>query len=204
VVLTVFYDGEFLAFFPPRVYPQNMMRFQKRLRGAGLGILSIAVGLQASLGHAIQTEKIYTVSTHKTGSFIHDGLLVGGDQNRAPSVVVKDVRRSTHPGFERIVLDLDEGRPTATRSLDRLPYFQVAAQLNEKRVVITLWGDPKLGFDSQKVKAAFAKSAVVQEIDLMPRVEEENWTFALNLKKAQGIEVFELAHPARLIIDLKP
>jgi hypothetical protein len=37
----------------------------------------------------------------------------------------------------------------------------------------------------------------------VPKVEADVWTFALNLKAAALVEVFELTQPTRIILDVK-
>jgi hypothetical protein len=74
---------------------------------------------------------------------------------------------------------------------------------DERRLVFTVWGNPKLGFDSKKVLAAFKKSKAVENIVLYPRVEENLWTFAMELRSGNPVEVFELADPVRIIVDIR-
>jgi hypothetical protein len=150
----------------------------------------------------LRPDKVHVADAKKNLSYIHDGLFVGGDK-AINDVVVKEIRRAANVGFERVVIDLEgtkSGEPTA---IPRPPYYQVAVTPDEKRIVFTLWGKPKLGFDSRKVIAAFKKSSVVANVVLLPKVEEDTWTFVFELKGDSPVEVFELSDPVRVIMDIK-
>lgn len=139
----------------------------------------------------------------KTKFYLRDGMVTGGDR-AIDEVVVKDIRRGVNPaGFERIVIDLEGTKSGETAAIDRPPYYQVSVTPDEKRLVFSLWGNPKLSFDSKRVVAAFKKSKVVDAIQLYPRLEEHVWTFAMDMKKQRPVEVFELSNPVRIILDVK-
>ncbi len=170
----------------------------------GLGI----IGLMLSAGPLawgvadLRPDRIHVADEKKTLAYIRDGLVIGGDQ-AVNEYVVKDIRRASNKGYERMVIDLEGNRNGEPLAISRAPYFQVSVTPDERRLVFTLYGRPKLAFDSKKVQKAFAKSAVVKNVVLLPRLEDDAWTFALELKKGAPVEVFELANPVRLIIDLK-
>lgn len=160
--------------------------------------------IQASVGWAaIQQDKIFPVDSKKRQSYLSDGLFVGGDQGIS-EVVVKDVRRAANSGFERVVVDLEAIREGEKSSVQRAPYFHVAITPEENRIVLTLWGKPKLAFDAQKVLATFKKSSAISKVELYPPIDGETWTLVLNLKSPQAIEVFELPNPVRIITDIRP
>ena len=52
-------------------------------------------------------------------------------------------------------------------------------------------------------QSELVRSAVVQKLVLLPRVEKDSWTFALEMKSDQPIEVFELKNPVRIILDIR-
>ena len=49
----------------------------------------------------------------------------------------------------------------------------------------------------------FKKSQLIQQIDLLPRVEKDRWTFVMDVKKSK-VEVFQLSQPVRIVIDIVP
>lgn len=168
-------------------------------------LIVMLVGFTSSSGWCIadlRPEKVHTADAKKNNFYIQDGLIVGGDQ-AMDEVVVKDIRRAPNSGFERIVIDLEGNRKGEATPITRPPFYQVAVTPDEKRVVVTLFGRPKLAFDPKKIIAGFKKSSVVEFIELLPRVEEDRWTFVMELKPGYPIEVFELTQPARIIMDVR-
>ncbi len=151
---------------------------------------------------AFQPGTVHVADSKKTQFYVLDGLIVGGDRT-VEDVVVRDIRRAANAGYERLVIDLEGNKNGESIALQRPPYFQVAVTPDEKRLVFTIWGHPKLGFDSRKVQAAFRKSSLVSKVDLLPRVEEDLWTFSVELKGGSPVEVFELANPIRIIVDIR-
>lgn len=152
---------------------------------------------------ALEPQKVYLAETRKSHVYVQDALISGGDR-AIDSVTVKSIRRARNRGYERVVLDLEGTRSGEPAAIPRAPYFQVASEPQHNRVVVTIWGDPQLRFDAPKVKRLFSRSALVRDVDLLPKLEKESWTFSLNLKQDASIEVFELKNPVRVILDLKP
>ncbi len=163
-------------------------------------VLSLCYSATASA--EIRPDKIHVADSKKNLSYIRDGLFIGGDK-AIDEVVVKDIRRAPNTGFERIVIDLEGTRNGEPTAIQRPPYFQLSVTPDEKRLVFTLWGKPKLSFDSRKVIEAFKKSDVIKAVTLLPRLEEDTWTFVFELKGNTPVEVFELSNPVRVILDVK-
>jgi hypothetical protein len=169
-------------------------------------VITIAIGffIFSSFSQAdLKPETVHRVENKKTKVYIQDGLFVGGDR-AIDQIIVKDIRRAPNVGFERLVIDLDENNANESIHVKRPPYFQVAISPDEKRLVFTLWGHPQFAFNSRKVLAAFKRSQVVERITLFPRLEDEMWSFVLELKNGKkAVEVFELSNPVRIIVDIK-
>jgi hypothetical protein len=151
----------------------------------------------------LQAEKVVQVQAKKTGQYLRDGMFVGGDRS-IDDVVVMEIRYASNPaGYERIVLDLEANRSGEPTAISRPPYYQVSASPELKRIEISVFGKPKLGFDPKKVHRAFKKSSLIERVELLPPVERDRWTFVLNLAQDASVEVFELGNPVRVIVDLK-
>jgi len=150
----------------------------------------------------VRPERVYLADAKKNKAYVRDGLIVGGDR-AIDDVVVKNIRRSINKGFERVVIDLEANRNGEPAVIQRPPYFQLAATPDERRLVVTMWGRPKLSFDAKKVIAAFKRSSVIERIVLLPRLEDTSWTFVFELKAGSPVEVFELSKPVRLILDIQ-
>ncbi len=167
------------------------------------GILALLVaGAVPAAQAALKPDAVRTADARKTNAYLSDGLVVGGDR-AIDEVIIKDIRRAANAGFERVVIDLDATRFGEPMAVKRPPYFQASVTGDEQRVVFTIWGKPKLSFDAQKVQAAFRKSANLQKVELLPRLDDDSWTFVLGLKPHQSVEVFELSQPARIIVDIR-
>ncbi|MFZ9596619.1 MAG: hypothetical protein ACO3A2_11150 [Bdellovibrionia bacterium] len=150
----------------------------------------------------IKPESVHLAENKKTQKYVKDGLILGGDQ-AITDVVVQDIRRAMNPQFERVVIDLMGQNGGEIKTLPRAPYYQIAMQEPENRIVVTVWGQPSLKFNAKKISRAFHGSRVVKNLVLLPKLEEDSWTFALELKPNAQLEVFELANPIRLILDIQ-
>src|SRR5689334_6769975 len=99
------------------------------------------------LSHPVQAEirpeKIFEADVKKTGVFVQDGIIRGGDQ-AINEVTVKDIRRANNSGFERIVIDLEGTRNGKTVAIPRPPYFQMSVTPSENRLTVSIWGSPRL------------------------------------------------------------
>lgn len=167
---------------------------------------TVFVGLVLNpLAHAateLKPDSVHVADTKKTKFYVRDGLIVGGDQ-AIDEVTVRNIRRAPNAGFERIVIDLDGNRNGESVAIPRAPYFQVSVTPDEQRIVVTVYGRPKLKFNAPQVLAAFRKSATVKSVQLLPRVEDNAWTFVLEMKAPHPVEVFELSGPTRVILDVQ-
>lgn len=145
---------------------------------------------------------MHAAQPKKSGTYVLDGVITGGDQ-AVNDVVVRDIRRASNAGFERIVVDLEATRGGEPVAIQRPPYYQVSVNPDERRLVFTVWGRPKLDFDAKRVLKAFRKSQVIQKIELLPSLEPDTWSFVAELKNGSPVEVFELSNPLRVIVDIR-
>ena len=167
-----------------------------------LGWAAWSVMLSSHTGWAaLRPEKIHVADERKNQAYIDDGLIIGGDRN--VQATIKDIRRSNNEGFERVVIDLDSTDPAENASIQRPPYYQIEVTPDEKRLVVTIWGQPKSDFNPKKVIAAFKRSAIMKDIVLLPRLEDPLWIFTFDLKSDVSVEAFELSKPPRVIMDVK-
>ncbi|MGK5087847.1 hypothetical protein WDW86_09830 [Bdellovibrionota bacterium FG-2] len=168
-----------------------------------LRILVLSVLLLCSHAFAeIRAEKVHVADAKKTEAYIKDGMFTGGDR-AIEGVLVKDIRRAVNAGYERVVIDLEGTLNGESAAIARAPYYQIAVSPEERRIVLSIWGKPRLGFNARKVIAAFKKSPVVRSVELFPKLEEDSWTFVFETKGEAPIEVFELSKPARIIMDIQ-
>jgi hypothetical protein len=168
----------------------------------GLAVLGAPWIWHSSVSAEIRPERVHVAEAKKSKSYVHDGLIVGGDR-QIDEVTVKDIRRAQNPGFDRIVIDLSGTHNGEPAAIQRPPYYQIAVTPDERRLIFTIWGKPKLGFNAKKVLASFKRSSVIQNVMLLPRLEDNLWTFVLELKSDSPVEVFELSNPVRVIVDIQ-
>jgi hypothetical protein len=169
---------------------------------SSVGVLTVFAMTGPAVFASIRPESVHTADIEKRQSYLRDGLIVGGDR-AIDRVVIKDIRRAMNAGYERMVIDLEgtlNGEPAA---IQRAPFYQIAVNADERRIILTVWGKPKLAFDSSKVVRAFRKSRMFSSVELYPKLEEDSWTFALNLASDRPVEVFELKEPVRIIVDVR-
>jgi hypothetical protein len=163
-----------------------------------VGVLLAATGWAATPNPS----KIHTAEGKKTNSYVRDGVIQGGDK-AINEITIQDIRRAPNKGFERIVIDLSGTRNGEPMAIERPPYFQVAVSPDEKRLIFTIWGKPKLQFNSKRVIAALKKSPLIQSVELLPKLEDDSWTFVIGLKEGKPVEVFELTNSVRIIADIR-
>ena len=151
------------------------------------------------------TEKTHAVqpgTSEKDTPFWKEGLITGGNSS-VNQAIIKSIRYSTHPHSERMVIELSSTRNGELSPIAQLPLYQFLIDPKLNRLSLTLWGSPKLHFDPKKLHEMTRKSALLSRVQLLPKLEEELWTFGLNMKKPVEIRVFELDSPMRIIIDIK-
>jgi hypothetical protein len=164
------------------------------------GIFSLLIQPAAAVP---RPDHVFTALKRKTDQYIRDGLFVGGDRS-IDGVVVNDIRRGAPQGnVERWVIDLTANRQGEVTAIPTAPYYQVSYSQDEQRVVVSIWGRPKLEFKAPDVVDRFKKSANFQSVELLPRFEEDSWTFSAVVKPGRTLEVFELANPVRIIMDVR-
>lgn len=178
----------------------NLNSMDKK-KGFLFGLLGLTFVFLTALAD-LKPEKIHIAEAKKTGFYIQDGLFTGGDKTIQDSVV-RDIRRGPNKGFERVVIELSGNAGGENQTLQRPPYYQVAVSPEESRLAFTIWGNPKVDFDTKQMVAKFKSSAVIQNVSLYPKLEKENWTFVFEMKPGHSVEVFELSNPARIIVDIK-
>lgn len=158
------------------------------------------------VAHAMPTrlkpESVYVADNRKTKAYLYDGMVTGGDR-AIDDALVLGIRHAFNKGFERMVIDLEGNRNGEPTAIERPPYYQVAVSPEYKRVTFTVWGKPKLAFDSKKVVRSFKKSKLVKRVELLPLLEKDRWMFSLEFRREPKIEVFELGSPVRIIVDFK-
>jgi hypothetical protein len=180
--------------------PQPLPRLPIPIRT--LAFVALACVFQQAALAELRPDKVRVAQAKKTEAYLRDGLITGGDE-AINEVSVKDIRRASNAGYERIVIDLEGTKSGEAAAIPRPPFYQISVTPDERRIVVTIWGKPKLNFDSKKVVNAFKRSSVIQNVELMPRVEEKTWTFVFGLKGESPVEVFELSNPVRIIMDIK-
>jgi hypothetical protein len=165
-----------------------------------INISHASTGISATTG--IIAEDIHVADSQKTKLYLKEGLVIGGDRT-IDDVIILDVRHSMNKDYERIVIDLDGNKNGEPAVIQRPPYYQVEISPIQKRLVVTVFGKPKLAFDPARVKKGFSKSGLIKGIELFPLLEKDRWSFAITFNQAHSSEVFELANPVRVILDLK-
>lgn len=162
----------------------------------------LALDAQSAVPSGFDPDHVYTADAKKMDTYIREGLIVGGDRS-VDDIMVLDVRHALNRDYERVVLDLEANPSAGAKTIDRPPYYQMDVSPEMKRIVITLWGKPKLGLKADKIMKNFRKSKLVKNVEILPNVEKDRWTFVLNMAENRPVEVFELSNPVRVIVDLR-
>lgn len=139
----------------------------------------------------------------KKDFYLSEGAFTGGDRSSS-DFTVSNVRIATNPaGFDRVVIDLSGNTLGDKSTLARPPFYLVEMDPNDKRIMITLYGKPKLDFSTISSIQSAKKTKLISSLEFTPMANKDRWTWAIHTRQAAKVEVFELASPARIIIDLK-
>ena len=132
-----------------------------------------------------------------------EATYTGGDRTTS-DFRIQAIRISPQkPNFDRVVLDFAGNQNGEAVAVARPPYYQVEINSAKQLLWVTVYGKPKLAFNTEQTKRSAGKTKSIATIDLLPVVDQDRWTFSVPLKSGIKAEVFELTEPARLIIDLK-
>src|SRR5688572_29618323 len=126
----------------------------KSLRKIAFYTFFVAGVSSAAVFAGFNPDQVYTADGKKMNTYIREGLIVGGDRS-VSDVVVLDLRHAINRDYERVVLDLGANETEKKLNLERPPYYQMDVSPEMKRIVVTLWGKPKLGFKTDRLKKAF-------------------------------------------------
>jgi len=139
----------------------------------------------------------------KKDFYITEGSFTGGDRTSS-DFTVSNVRVASNPaGYDRVVIDLSGNHLGEKSTLTRPPFYLIEVDPNEKRVLITLYGLPKLDFSTMSSIQSARKAKMISELEFTPLANQDRWSWVIHSRQTPKVEVFELTEPARIIIDLK-
>jgi hypothetical protein len=157
--------------------------------GVKFSLLWMALSLiNFALAQDLLGERIRKIEGHKQNAYFAQGIFHNGDQG-GPSAI-KALRHATHQGqYERLVIDF------TTPNIPRI-YGHMSS--TENKLYLDFFNTKLAG----QVKS-FGKSKKVQDFNFFPVSEkQETLSLEINFKKPVKIDVFYLAAPGRLVIDL--
>jgi hypothetical protein len=139
----------------------------------------------------------------KKDFYLSEGAFTGGDR-LSSDFTVSNVRVATNPaGYDRIVIDLSGNHQGEKSELSRPPFYLIEVDPSDKRILVTLYGSPKLDFSTLSSIQSAKKTKRVSNLEFTPIANKDRWTWAIHTRHTAKVEVFELTNPARIIIDLK-
>lgn len=139
----------------------------------------------------------------KKGVYLNEGAFSGGDRGSSDFRVSR-IRIAPNPaGYDRLVIDLAGNTDGEKSTLARPPFYWVELSDHHRKVNVTLYGKAKLDFSTQTAIQAARKTKTIAKLDFIPPVNPDRWTWSIDTQMPVKVEVFELTHPARIIIDLK-
>ncbi len=139
----------------------------------------------------------------KKDFYLSEGAFTGGDRTSS-DFTVSNVRVASNPaGFDRVVIDLSGNQLGEKSPLSRPPFYLVEVDPSDKRVMVTLYGKPKLDFSTMSSIQSAKKTKLISNLEFTPIANKDRWTWAIHTRHVAKAEVFELTSPARIIIDLK-
>ncbi len=176
-----------------------------------MGFAFIADG--PSLQAEIRPEKVRIADLQDRGknnkdAFIREGLVTGGDSAVGEftlELVRWGVPFTGKDRTERVVFVLKNvAHQGKSLTVQRPPFFQVSVSAEQRRIVMTFKGKPRLDFDVKKTSSALVtKQSAFKKVHFFPVLEEKSWTLAFDLKAGYAVKVSELSNPVRVILDVK-
>ncbi len=160
-----------------------------------------------SMNHSAQAQfddlKFKQALKLKKEFYISSGAFTGGDRTSG-DFTVSNVRVASNPaGYDRVVIDLAGNHQGEKSALDRPPFYLIEIDSANKRVLVTLYGKPKLDFSTMGANQSTKKTKIVSNFEFTPLANKDRWSWAIHTHQTPKVEVFELTQPARIIIDIK-
>jgi len=167
-------------------------------------VLCLSISLSHPLQADLTPDLIHHASHQKRNLYFNNALFVGGDGSLR-GIILQDITCSSQKDHERITITLEINRNGEPLPLAKPPYYQIAIETKSSpTLTVAIWGYPHLHFDAKKVQSSFQTIPIVQNLSLFPKLEEDHWTFSMTLAKKSALEVYELSHPARIVLDIRP
>ena len=139
----------------------------------------------------------------KKDFYLSDGAFTGGDR-ASSDFSVSNVRVAANPaGYDRVVIDLSGNHLGEKSNLARPPFYLIEVDSTGRRIIVTLYGKPKLDFSTSSAIQSAHRAKVISEFEFVPLANLDRWTWVIHTREPAKAEVFELMNPARIIIDLK-
>lgn len=135
----------------------------------------------------------------KTNRYLSEmGAVEGGES--ADGCDLRNIRWGKQPGFERVVLDIDQGAYQEKGLPVQVPcYFKIKYEFYPYRFTVLLSGIRARNAKYQQ----FTGSGLIQGTYLIPYLDDAGIMFAVALKKPVEYEIFEMHNPGRIVIDLR-
>lgn len=143
--------------------------------------------------------------SEKKNIYMRDGVFTGGRAGAAgPAGSIITVRRgfSAKAQLERVIVNMGdrEGKPLKMEPT----YFQASMDAANRRVILDITQLRLSKVSEQQIRKLFKGSPYVESVNFTLDSEDKSASMVLNLKRPMKLEVFRLAKPARIVMDLKP
>jgi hypothetical protein len=148
-----------------------------------MGLISFSV-----LGQDLQVERIRQLSERKQSIYLDRGIFHNGAESNPTTLSSVRYNYSADRGYERIVFDF---------ASDRVPRIYGHISSSERKIYIDF-------FDTKLVQPLPSQGATkfVESLNLFP-ITQESLSVELNFKETVTADIFVLASPGRLVIDIK-
>lgn len=143
----------------------------------------------SSLAQDLLNERIRSVSARKKSIYFDSGIFHNGSAQKMKSVL-REIRHSyvSARGYERVVFDFSTDNPPRI-------YGNISGKDNKLYIDF-------FNTSLKKQFASFGNSKYVKEINFFP-IDPKMLSLEVTFKKKVNSDIFYLANPGRLVIDLK-
>ncbi len=133
--------------------------------------------------------------------YISQGSFTAGS-SETKRAILTEIKVAKNPeGYVRWVLTSVDNVAGETGPLSIPPYTVVENRYDERKTIVTLFGNLTLKSKIEDAVTQAKKTGLFEDIDLLPVLEKDRWTFTIRHKKQLKLEVFQLSNPARVVLD---
>lgn len=118
---------------------------------------------------------------------------------RSDGLNVKTIREGNHDSYMRLVFDTYTSSKGSSEPSLRVGHYKARYDSSKQIITVTIEGYKSFSAPFPD----FSSQSIVEKIYFDKHLDENAYTFYIQLRNAAKVRVFELKNPARLVFDIK-